>query len=151
MRKIIAGVLVLVLLVAGCAKKITAGGTWTFLGNTYNATTCIGVGNYVAASNSTNTNVNTFGGITVFFAGTKLPTTSGTYAVVDTTPAQNQVNVVATVGGAVDTAYTAIGNGQTVSVNVSNGKVSVSGSGILLQNTTISPATFPVTFSISNN
>ena len=149
MKKAIFGLVVLILIfTASCNKTPAGGGSWTFLGLTYNATSCVGLNNYLAATNSSNTNSTYFGGLTVFFPGSTLPTTTGTYTVVDTIPTGNQVTISASVGGAADTTYTAIGGGQTVAVTVSKGKVSVSGSNIQLQNTSIKPGTYPVTFNI---
>jgi hypothetical protein len=152
MKNAILGLTVLtILFIASCSKNPTAGGTWTFKGLTYDVTTCIAVGNNIGASSSANNNINTFGGLTVYFPGPKLPTASGTYLVVDTTPVGNQVFISATVGGAVDTAYTSNGlDSQKVAVTVSNGKIAVSGSNISLINSSVSPAAFPLTFNIYN-
>lgn len=136
MKKIIPGLIVLSLLIAAsCSKRSTtlAGGSWTFEGNTYSVTNCEGEGNRLVASNSSNNNTNTFGNLAIVFPGTSLPSVSGTYTVVDTTPLANQVNVYASIGGVNDTLYTATGGGgsnQTISVNVSNGVITASGSNI---------------------
>jgi hypothetical protein len=135
MKKIILGSIVLSLIfAASCTKKTTyAGGSWTFEGDTFYVANCAGIGNTLVASSSANSNINTFGNLGIVFPGSSLPRTSGTYTVVDTTPLAMQVNITATTGGVNDTLYTATGgNGsnQTIAVTVSNGIVSVSGTGI---------------------
>ena len=139
------------MLAASCAKNPTSGGSWTFRGMEYDVATCNVVGNYIAASNSTNNNNLTFGGVAVSFPGPKFPTSSGIYTVVDTTPIGNQVTILATVGGVNDTAYAATGAaGQTVNVTVAGGKITVSGSNILMYNATAIPTTDTLTFNIYN-
>jgi hypothetical protein len=139
------------MLAASCAKNPTSGGSWTFMGNTYNVTTCNVFGNYITASNSTNNNNTIFGGMSVSFPGSTFPKTSGTYTVVDTVPTGNQVTILATVGGVNDTTYTAIGGaGQTVAVTVAGGKVTVSGSNIVMYNATAVPTSDTLTFNIYN-
>ena len=102
MRKAILGLTVLtIVLMASCAKTPTSGGSWTFRGVSYNVTTCNVIGDYIAASSSTNTNNSYFGGVAVTFPGTTFPTASGTYTVVDTIPVGNQVTILATEAGSV--------------------------------------------------
>jgi hypothetical protein len=152
MKKVFFALAVLILVFAvSCNKTPAGGGSWTFLGNTYYVTSCVGSGSYISATNSSNTNSTIFGGLTIQFSGTALPKASGTYTVVDTVPIGTQVAITATVGGPADTAYAATGNGQTVAVTVSGGKVSVSGSNIELQNANINPASFPLSFNVNTN
>lgn len=152
MKKAIFGLAVLILIFGASCNKTPAGaGSWTFLGNTYYVTSCVGTNNYIAVTNSNNTNSTSFGSLTVFFPGTSLPTDSGIYTVVDTVPVGKQVTITTAIGGAADTAYTAIGAGQTIAVGVSHGMISVSGWQIQMQNTSINPATFPLTFNFHTN
>jgi hypothetical protein len=139
------------LLIASCAKTPTSGGSWTFRDLSYNVVTCNVFGNYITASNSTNNNNPTFGGVSVSFPGPNFPTTSGTYAVVDTIPIGNQVTIIATIGGVYDTAYTALGGaGQTVNVTVTGSKITVSGSNLVMYNATAVPTTDTLSFNIYN-
>ncbi len=150
MKKTVVILLALSLSFAACKKTTDAGGSWTFLGNTYTVSNCRGVGNALVASSSTNSNISSFGNLGITFAGSSLPGTSGIYTVVDTTPMTNQVNVSLSTGGVVDTLYasTGAGSGQTVSVTVAKGVVSVSATNINMLNTTTGSGTAPVSFDI---
>jgi osmotically-inducible protein OsmY len=154
MKKAIFGLTILILVYAtSCTKSPNAGGSWTFKGLTYDVTTCAKVGNTLAASSSTNTNITTFGGLVVYFPGTSLPTTSGVYAVVDTTPVGNQVNIAETINGTGSTLYWAGGashGNPTVNVTVANGRVTVSGSNIIMLNDTSAADTGALTLNIYN-
>jgi hypothetical protein len=152
MKRAILGLTVISLLfAASCAKNPTSGGSWTFRGVGYNVTTCNVIGDYIAASSSTNTNNTYFGGVAVSFPGTTFPASSGTYTVVDTIPIGNQVTILATVGGVNDTAYAALGGaGQTVNVTIAGGKVTVSGSNLVMYNANAVPTTDTLSFNIYN-
>jgi len=151
-KAVFAFVVAALMFVLSCNKGPAGGGSWTFRGQTFTATNCIAIGNYLAATNSSNTNSTSFGGVTVFFPGTTLPKDSGTYTVVDTLPVGNQVSITASVGGAADSTFSSIGgSGQTVAVSISHGKVAVSGTNILLQDTLFAPGIYTLSFNIYNN
>jgi hypothetical protein len=138
MKKTIFAMLILGLVFASsCNKSNNPGGSWTFKGTTYNTTTSAVSGADFGVNNLTTSNQSTYGGLTVSFFNA-LPTTAGTYTVVNGSPASaTQVQVLTTTGGAAGNVYDATGgNGsnQTVSVSVSNGKLTVSGSGIEMYN-----------------
>jgi hypothetical protein len=60
---------------------------------------------------------------------------------------------VASTGGVADTTFTSVGqrvSNQTVAVTVANGRVTISGTGILLTSTIITGDTGSVTFNIYN-
>ncbi len=133
MKNIIAAFTILVvLLLSSCSKSTTSGNSWTFKGTTYKTatTTDAGGGYWDIAS------VNPTGTMQVNFSTSTLPTTSGTYTVVahgSSLTGGNKLTIyLQTSDGYIFYSTGGTGSPQTVSVNVSNGKVSVSGSGIEL-------------------
>ena len=131
---------------AGTTKTFTiivttsqsTGGSWTFKGVTYNTTSCFGSSGVLAATNATSTNTSTYGSIVANFFSS-LPTANGTYIVGanGAAAASNQVGFSLTIDGSNPITYTSTGgNGsnQFVTVSVSGGKVSISGSGVELVN-----------------
>lgn len=139
MKKTIFAITVLALVFASsCKKSSNPGGSWTFKGTTYTTTTSIGSANTLTVSNASTSNLTSFGEVVLYFNGSALPTTGGSFTVVNGSPASStQVSIMASTGGGTAT-YGSTGNGsnQTVTVSVSGGKVSVSGSGIELVNST---------------
>jgi len=142
MKKTIFGIIVLSLIFIPSCKKNPGnpGGSWTFKSNTYSTTTCQNPGaGILSATNLTNSNAATYGTLIFDFFGA-LPTTGGTYTVVyNRSLTSKQVHIEASTGGAYGSIiyndyYAADSTNKTVSVTVSNGKVSVSGSGIMLHN-----------------
>ena len=131
MKKTILGFLMLGLIITSSCHKSTSnpGGSWTLKGTTYNTTACVNSGSSLAASDISGSTV---AGLTVIFYGT-VPTTSGTYTVNRTPASAGQIEVSVGLNGS---GYISTGsNGlQTVSVTVSNGKVSISGTGITVAN-----------------
>jgi hypothetical protein len=90
-------------------------------------------------SNSTTSNPTTYATLTCTFNGTTLPASGGIDTVVSGTPTRNtQIAITATTDGSTNNYRSTGGNGgnQTVTVSVSNGKVTVSGAGIELVNLT---------------
>ena len=91
------------------------------------------------AGNSTASNFSSYSVLTLSFPGSSLPATGGTYTVVNQNNSPytaGQVGILVTTDGTSQITYGSTGgNGaQTVSVTVSNGKVSVTGSGIMMDN-----------------
>lgn len=139
MKKTIFAIIAIGLLtITSCTKSSsTNGNSWTFRTVTYNTTSCTGFTNTLSASNVTNTNTTTFGTLTCTFFGTTLPANGGTYTVVSGTPINGtQVAITGTTAGSTNSYKSTGGNGnnQTVTINVSGGKVSVNGSGVELVN-----------------
>lgn len=146
MKKTIFTILALsFLIIISCKKNSTsgAGGSWTINNITCPAVSCIG--NYVGTPGTlTAINVslpNITGtpasNLTCNFQNT-LPTASGTYTVINgnnNITSANQIVFMATIGGVNGTTYLSTG-GETVTVTVSGGKVSVKGSGISMYNQT---------------
>jgi hypothetical protein len=133
------------LIIISCKKTSTsgAGGSWTINNITYPAVSCIG--NYVGTPGTLSAfNIslpNTTGAVAsdviCSFQNT-LPTASGTYTVINgnnNITSSNQIVFTSTIGGVNGTTYLSTG-GETVTVTVSGGKVSVSGSGISMYNQT---------------
>ena len=164
MRKIIFCLItVLILLVPSCKKSnINNGGNWTFKGTNFNAMGCnttygtpLYSGSFISAATSTTSN-NT---LHIGFSNWQLPTTSGIDTVIGYgTPVGNQVGLYIRLGSNLNTGqggtyYSASGgNGsnQTVSVTVSpTGKISVSGSNIVLINDTLATDSAILNFNIS--
>lgn len=143
MRKTIFGLLVISLCVAESCQKApptNPGGSWTFKGVNYTARYCTGdsLTAVLTALDSIYTGV--AGSVNVIFFRV-LPIGNGTYAVVKdsflTKP--YQVALSANIGPAVAGTYyrSTGGNGnETVYVTVSKGKISLTGSGIEMSDTT---------------
>ena len=142
MRKAIFGLLLMgMLIICSCHKAPPSapGGSWTFKGISYTATSCIGNDSifYLTATDSTASGF--AGSVTVAFYST-LPVNNGTYTVVyGSSPNQpTQVAIITTIGSSVGglNYQSTSGNGnQTVRVSVSNGEISLTGSGIEMVNT----------------
>jgi hypothetical protein len=137
MRKGIFAVLIIATTAMSCKKGgAGAAGSWSFLGGTYNASSCAGSHGILTASNINNDNAYTYGTINCNFYGS-LPTTSNTFIVVPYPPlAANQMSVSIFIYGATTNYKSTGGNGaETVNVKVaSNGYLNVAGSGIEMLN-----------------
>ena len=155
MKKVIFGMLVLSSVFITSCKKSSSnpGGFWTFKSTTYNATTCTAGTGELDATNLTSSNTTTFSTFVVGFYNGTLPTTGGQYTVANngTPTSSTQVGIqVSTDGTSGNTYESTGGNGtQKVTVSVSNGKVSVSGSGITVGNVMTSSDSAGVNFSIT--
>lgn len=148
MKKAALAVVLMSLIVITSCKKSTnnnAGGTWSFKSVNYGATTFATSYGQVTVSNPASAYANSFATLCVnFYNG--LPTTaytnntyySANYQVVGgtTLDSSNQVYITLTLNGTNDTLYhTTGGNGnETVLVTLSNGNISIKGSGIELAN-----------------
>ena len=148
MKKVaLAVVLMSLIVITSCKKSTTnnAGGTWSFKSINYGATTFATSYGQVTVSNPASAYSNSFATLCVnFYNG--LPTTAYTnnpyytanYQVVGgtTLDRSNQVYITLTLSGTNDTLYhTTGGNGnETVQVTISNGNLSIKGSGIELAN-----------------
>ena len=143
MRKTIFAVMAIGLLtITSCSKNTPTGNSWIFRTVTYNTTSCTGTGATLSASSMTSNNSTSYGTLTCTFFGTTLPGSGGTYTVVSTIPINStQVAITGTTDGTANNYKSTGGNGsnQTVTISVSNGKVSVTGSGVELVNL-VSPA-----------
>ena len=153
MQKSILGVLALgLLLITSCSKNnSTQGNSWIFRTVTYNTATCQGAAGTLTASNLSSSNVTTYGTVVCTFNGTTLPASGSIDTVVSGVPTNNnQIAISATINGAT-TSYRATGGngGQLVTVSVSNGKVTVTGSGIELVNTTTASDSSALTLNIT--
>jgi hypothetical protein len=152
MKKILFGFFVLSILFTTSCKKSPSpnpGGSWTFKSTTYNTNTCTGNGSVLTASTLTSSNTTTYGTLSVSFQ-TALPTTNGTYTVNSYPNSASQVAVNLTTNGGTGIYSSTGGNGaETVSVTVSNGKVSISGSGIIMVTDPATSDSSAVTFNIT--
>jgi hypothetical protein len=85
MKKVIFGFVVLTLMFSTSCKNnnSTSSNSWSFAGNSYTSTTCVGVSNTLTASNASSSNLSNISQLTVNFPGSSLPTTGGTYTVVN--------------------------------------------------------------------
>jgi hypothetical protein len=164
MKKNIFGWLtILVLLAPSCKKSNTNnGGRWKFRSTTFTAMGCVaqpgsGFGYTSSISAGTSTAINNI--INISFSTMELPAASASYSVVgNVSPIGNQVNVNLTLGSSLSTGQGGIGyhatggNGtnQTVNVTVSaTGKISVSGSNIMMVNDTLPSDSAALTFNIT--
>ncbi len=134
MKKAIFGIVALTLLLASCNKSSSSSNSWTFKGTTYNTTTCANVVGVLEA-------VTTNGTVSVVFYNNG-PTVNTTYTVgANGNPGStSQVGVTLTVGTNNPVYYSSTGgNGSNQSVQVSvssTGKLTATGSGIMLSNNT---------------
>jgi hypothetical protein len=121
--------------ISSCTKSSNPGGSWTFKSTTYDATSCSAGSGELYVTNSTASNSATFSSLSIYFYNNVTPTANGTYYVNRHPASADQINILLSIVGGT-TNYTCTGgNGtQTVSVTVSNNKLSVSGSGITLSN-----------------
>jgi hypothetical protein len=125
-------------------------GSWTFMSYTYNAVAGANIGTQFNVSSGTTNNVSSYGELNLSFGDTVFyPTPAGIYTVVEYPPSAHQVSISATTGGDSGIQYDATGgNGlQTVTVTISNGKETVSGSGITLKQVTNGDSA-PVSFNL---
>lgn len=131
------------------------GGSWTFGPTQYNATSCIPT----PASATVTASGLTAGlgtNFTMTFSFTDgYPTTSGTYTILNghntsTLPLSNLVMINATLTGAVNEQFYSSGSNssQNVNVTVSNGKISLSGSGITMLNAANTADSVALSFNI---
>jgi hypothetical protein len=158
MTKAITSILIISLLIAtSCRKSNTAatlqGGTWTFNAATYNATSCVAAPASAAINASGRSSANTFTLSFNFLNG--YPTSSGNYTVINghntsTLPFSNLVMINATISGASSASYYSSGSGTgSVSVDVVNGKLSLSGTGIEMLNTANTSDSSALSFNIT--
>jgi hypothetical protein len=138
------------LLFAACSKTkdiappAVPAQTWIFKGATYNTVICFAdtVTNNlgVHANNGSVQDSTNYSAILVNFYGAALPTSNGTYSVAlvntpVTSLTRTQVTISFTLGGRTNVYQSTGGNGnETVSVSISNGKLSILGAGIELEN-----------------
>ena len=154
MQKAIFGILIMGLfLITSCSKSnSTSGNSWIFRTVTYNTVTSQGVAATLTTSNATTSNIGTFGTVTCTFFGTTLPASGNTYTVVKGVPTNNtQVAIAATTAGGTVNYTSTGGNGTNdiVTVSVSNGKVTVTGSGVELVNTASASDSSALTLNIT--
>ena len=140
MKKVIFGLFVFSLLFASsCKKSNSTPNSWTFKGNQYGASlaTFAIPGDFSATCSSTNQTING-GFIDINFGSGANPTTGGNYSVVSNAYTTNQVSIQLTTGNSTgSTTYNSTGsNNSQLAVSISGGKVSVTGSGIMLTNGT---------------
>ena len=131
-------IVISLLAITSCHKTNYYGGSWMFQGSTYSAVSCSGgVGGILNASNANNNNPYSYGGIECNFYNT-LPTTGGKFYVVAYPPkAADQVSFSLFIDAGDSTFASTGGNGAetvTVSVNSSNGFLTVQGNGIEMVN-----------------
>ena len=132
MKKTTFGLLVLSVLVISSCKKNTTSNSWSFKGTTYGQTTCVGAAGQLTAASANPASTL----IATFVSG--LPTTGGTYTVVSNPVAANQVSLEILV---TSTGDDYLSNRGSVTLSVSGGKVSLSGSNINMSNTVASDTT----------
>ena len=132
------------------------GGSWTLGSSQYNATSCIGApASAMVTTSGLSAGLGT--NFTMTFSFTDgYPATSGTYTVLNghnTSPIlfANFIMINATLTGAVNEQFYSSGsNGsQYVTATVSNGKISLSGSGITMLNSANASDTIPLSFNIT--
>ena len=135
-----------VCLFAGCKKKETVLGpavpaqTWTFKSLTYNTIQCFADTNHsspnISANNGSPSDSNNYCALSCYFYGSSLPSTSGTYTVaslntIDTSATSKFVMLRMVFGGSLKNYMSTGGNGnQQLTVTVTNGKISITGSAI---------------------
>jgi len=137
------------LILAACSKTKTpepavAAQTWIFKGHTYNTVACFAdtVPNNLGihANDGSTQNDSNYCAILCNFYGATLPTANGTYTVAlvntpDSLLTATQVTISLTLGGLTNVYQSTGGNGhEQVNITVSNGKVSILGTGIELEN-----------------
>ena len=126
MKKTIFGLMILALVFASSCKKSTSGNYWTIKGTTYPVSRCYQEQGISLLGQS---GVNT---LTVGFRSGILPTSNGTYTVNSNGP--TGISFESHLSNGLNYASIS-GNGtQTVSVSVSGGLVTVSGSNITMEN-----------------
>jgi hypothetical protein len=143
MKKVTFIFFVLTLMFATSCKKASSsvsGGSWTFKGNTFPASSCTDVAGQLTGTCTSANQILAGGSITVDFYNATNPTTSGTdsvisynYNIVNLSP--NQVSIVLTMNiSNTPTYYYSSGTGNArVNVSVApNGFVTLTGSGITM-------------------
>ena len=152
MRKVLFAVIAATILLAtSCKKSSSTPNQWSFEGNTYPVTTCADhSGSLIGTCTSANSTLNG-ASVTVSFPGGADPTASGTYTVVNSYPTGNQVQISMTTGGVSQLVYNSTGSGNAqVTVKVAtNGYVTMTGSGITLQNSNNVTDTSGLTLSLT--
>jgi hypothetical protein len=146
MRKTIFGLLLISVCVAeSCQKAPPAdpGGSWSFKGVNYTARYCTGDSSTAVLSALDSIYTGVKGSVNVIFFNV-LPINYGTYTVVKGRSPSNpqQVTLSAYIGPAIDGHYyqsTGGDGNETVSVTYSNGKISLTGTGIEMSDTTHTP------------
>jgi len=142
MKRTIFVVLVCLMAFSSCRKSSPPVsypyGSWTLNTVTFPVTACIGNAPTLTATDSFTENPSC--NIVIYF-DSLLPTTAGTYTVVNqnVVPGANQVSIAVgyVAPGVLNNYISTGGNGaEQVKVTVSNGKVNVSGSGIEIANIT---------------
>lgn len=143
------------LLVSSCTKdNVTTYGSWSFKGSSFSNAlggTSNGTGGATLDALATIPSGGQYSpSLTVRFPTQTLPTTSGTYTVANNNTILGSNQVLVEVGTTAGDAYysTGFGSGQTVSVTVNNGKVSASGTNIMVLKSGGSDSA-AVTFNIS--
>lgn len=156
MRNAIFGLLLMGMLIAGSCHKgppSASGGSWTFKGLTYTATSCVGIDSIAYLTATDSTVIGMTGSVTIAFYNV-LPTGNGIYTVVNgSIPNQPyQVAILASIGSAISglNYQSTGGNGsQTVHVTLSNGKISLTGPGIEMSNTAAASDTAALSLNIT--
>lgn len=146
MRNTVLGIIAMSLLMITACKKTSStnlGGTWTFQTVNYTATSFATGYGLITVTNQPTAYSTEYTTLTVNFYG-GLPTqnsffTSGTFNVVkeNKLDSTDQVSLDLNIAGASgNTLYRSTGSGanQTVNVSVSNGKLTITGSGVELAN-----------------
>ena len=151
MKKVIIGFVVIIALFTASCKKDNSSSlsnSWTFKGQNYNQSTCLTDSALRCHSTSPSSD------LWIVFANVSLPITGGVYTVPQQSNSRLIGNQIAIQFN--DSAFTQYwptgGNGtnQTVTVSVSNlGKITVSGSGIELYNSTNPGDSSSLNFNIS--
>jgi hypothetical protein len=152
MKKIIFSTVVMAMVVlSSCVKNPVTnlhvnqvgGGTWTFAGTTDSATSCLygpGQGSNSAMSGSNYSSSTGFTGYTTIRCGFLDTLYAGTYTAVATTtnPGRNQMNfeIDYGIGGTNGASWYSTGRGpnQTVTVAISGNTVTITGTGITINN-----------------
>jgi len=155
MKKAIFGIIVCLMVLSSCRKSNPPAsypyGSWSLNTVTFPVTACVGNAPTLTATDSFTANPSC--NIVIYFDSI-LPTTAGTYTVVNQNlvPGANQVSIAVgyVAPGVLNNYISTGGNGtEKVKVTVSNGKISVSGSGIEMTNTGLGADSTALTFNIN--
>jgi len=159
MKRILFATLICLMVISSCQKNDNPvsyqGGSWTLGSSHFNATSCIASPSSAMVSTSGLSGDGTTFTMTFSFTD-GYPATSGTYTVLNghntnPVPLANLVMINATLTGAVNEQFYSSGsNGsQSVTVTISNGKISLSGSGITMLNSANASDSIPLSFNIT--
>lgn len=134
--------LAVIMTATSCKKNSpNPGGSWTLNGTTYNVAGSSTAGGLLTFVDQNDNDISLdFGG--------SLPTTGGSYTVIDDLPGPNQVFITFSSNTTYYNATGGNGTNQHVTVSVSGGKVSVSGKGMVMKNVTTTSATDSATFTL---